>query len=66
MPHGLDKTHPCPTCGKEFRYGEISESPNFPFCSQRCKMVDLGRWLTGGYSIPGAPAPGEKETEKKS
>ncbi len=25
----------------------------FPFCSQRCRMVDLGRWLDGGYIIPG-------------
>ena len=23
-----------------------------PFCSERCKMADLGRWLTGGYRIP--------------
>ena len=23
-----------------------------PFCSERCKLTDLGRWLTGGYSIP--------------
>ena len=26
-----------------------------PFCSERCKMADLGRWLTGGYSVPAAP-----------
>jgi uncharacterized protein len=25
----------------------------FPFCSERCKQVDLGRWLTGQYAIPG-------------
>jgi endogenous inhibitor of DNA gyrase (YacG/DUF329 family) len=40
----------CPICGKpagaEFR----------PFCSRRCADVDLGRWLKGGYAIPGAPA----------
>ena len=28
-------------------------SPIFPFCSDRCRMVDLGRWLTGQYVIPG-------------
>ena len=27
-----------------------------PFCSDRCRMADLGRWLTGGYSVPGEPA----------
>jgi endogenous inhibitor of DNA gyrase (YacG/DUF329 family) len=25
-----------------------------PFCSERCKMADLGRWLSGGYRVPGA------------
>jgi uncharacterized protein len=33
----------------------------FPFCSQRCRDVDLGNWLTGKYSIPGAPIPQEPE-----
>lgn len=40
---------PCPICGKamvaRFR----------PFCSARCADVDLGRWLKGGYVIPGEP-----------
>jgi len=27
-----------------------------PFCSERCKMADLGRWLTGGYRIASTPA----------
>jgi endogenous inhibitor of DNA gyrase (YacG/DUF329 family) len=27
----------------------------FPFCSERCKLVDLGRWATGRYAIPGEP-----------
>jgi endogenous inhibitor of DNA gyrase (YacG/DUF329 family) len=26
-----------------------------PFCSERCKMADLGTWLTGGYAVPAAP-----------
>jgi len=28
-----------------------------PFCSERCKMADLGRWLTGGYRAPAEPLP---------
>jgi len=28
-----------------------------PFCSERCKMADLGRWLTGAYSVPAEPVP---------
>ena len=27
-----------------------------PFCSDRCKMADLGRWLSGDYRVPGAGA----------
>jgi endogenous inhibitor of DNA gyrase (YacG/DUF329 family) len=32
-----------------------------PFCSERCKMADLGRWLTGGYSVPVEDLPEEPE-----
>ena len=39
----------CPTCGKPA--GEAFK----PFCSKRCADIDLGRWLKGGYAIPGAP-----------
>ena len=34
-----------------------------PFCSERCKMADLGRWLTGGYSVPAEPLPEEPDSE---
>jgi len=50
----------CPICKKP-------EAPDFkPFCSQRCTDVDLNRWLSGSYAIPGrdgeAPIPeGESE-----
>lgn len=37
----------CPICGKE-------TDPKYrPFCSRRCADIDLGRWLTGSYVIPG-------------
>ena len=26
-----------------------------PFCSERCRMADLGRWLRGDYRVPGSP-----------
>ena len=37
-----------------------------PFCSDRCKLADLSRWLNGDYRIPGAPAapPGGTPTEE--
>ena len=41
---------PCPICGKPT--GEPSQIRFAPFCSQRCKDVDLNRWLKGAYTIP--------------
>ncbi|HVE90618.1 MAG TPA: DNA gyrase inhibitor YacG [Burkholderiaceae bacterium] len=41
----------CPTCGREVKW---DERQNFrPFCSERCKMIDLGTWASNGYSITG-------------
>ena len=58
------KPPPCPVCGKP-------AEANSPFCSRRCADIDLGRWLKGGYVIPGrpedvadkgpAPSPGKDE-----
>ena len=31
------------------------DNPTFPFCSYRCRMLDLARWLDGDYRIPAAP-----------
>mgnify|MGYP000114919567 CR=1 FL=1 len=42
----LRKTVPCPECGRD------SSRANYPFCSDRCRNVDLNRWLTGSYAIP--------------
>ena len=39
------KPKPCPICGKP----PVPDSR--PFCSERCRQVDLGRWLTGSYVI---------------
>jgi endogenous inhibitor of DNA gyrase (YacG/DUF329 family) len=38
----------CPRCGKET---EASENPFRPFCSERCKLIDLGNWVSGTYRI---------------
>jgi uncharacterized protein len=27
-------------------------APDFPFCSERCRLLDLGNWISGGYRIP--------------
>ncbi|HEX7114404.1 MAG TPA: DNA gyrase inhibitor YacG [Steroidobacter sp.] len=41
----------CPTCGREVEWSE--ESPYRPFCSERCKLIDLGAWASGQRAIPG-------------
>jgi endogenous inhibitor of DNA gyrase (YacG/DUF329 family) len=42
--------------------------PHFPFCSDRCRLVDLNRWFTGRYQIPVIDRPhrGEDEPELPS
>jgi endogenous inhibitor of DNA gyrase (YacG/DUF329 family) len=40
----------CPTCKDEVAPRE--ENAAFPFCSARCRAVDLGRWFTGAYAVP--------------
>lgn len=51
----------CPRCGKAFTYRGIAEHKPFPFCSSRCREVDLGNWLVGRYRLPSGrlPAPSE-------
>lgn len=41
----------CPICRSAVRAGR-PENPAAPFCSSRCRDVDLGRWLDGEYAIP--------------
>ena len=52
----------CPICRKPVR--PRSESPTYPFCEERCRLVDLGRWLGDEYRVPGeaadsSPKPGD-------
>ena len=37
----------CPTC----RSLVVKSDPNFPFCSDRCRVIDLGKWASAGYVI---------------
>jgi endogenous inhibitor of DNA gyrase (YacG/DUF329 family) len=39
----------CPTCRKQVL---DARGPIFPFCSERCQMADLGRWLGEEYRVP--------------
>jgi endogenous inhibitor of DNA gyrase (YacG/DUF329 family) len=38
----------CPICKKPVK----ADEPDFPFCSDRCRSIDLGKWATGAYVIP--------------
>lgn len=39
----------CTICRREFR---LEDSPAPPFCSERCRKIDLGRWLDERYTLP--------------
>jgi endogenous inhibitor of DNA gyrase (YacG/DUF329 family) len=47
----------CPICKKEV----TSTAPDFPFCSERCRTVDLGRWASGAYVIS-SPVPDAEDS----
>lgn len=57
QPRPARKPPACPVCGKP------ADAAHRPFCSDRCRQVDLGRWLTGAYAIPAGPAEPEEEEE---
>jgi len=57
----------CPNCGARVRWEPASRWR--PFCSERCKMVDLGAWFSEERGIPGEDLeelPGESDSEALS
>ena len=51
----ISEPKPCPICGKP------AVPSNRPFCSRRCADVDLNRWLSDVYVVPGKPEEAEDE-----
>lgn len=49
----------CPQCAQEVRWPETS---TYPFCSERCRLIDLGAWANEEYRIPGEPLPDPDHT----
>ncbi len=45
----------CPACGETTRFSP--DNPYRPFCSQRCKLQDLGAWANDGYRVPAVEPP---------
>lgn len=52
----------CPICKKEVGLSD----PYMPFCSERCKLIDLGNWASEKYIIPEPIQPSPSETESES
>jgi endogenous inhibitor of DNA gyrase (YacG/DUF329 family) len=59
MADSQSKTVQCPTCGRSVEWND--KSPWRPFCSERCKLMDLGAWASERHAIPGEAV----ETEEK-
>jgi len=49
----------CPTCQKEVPWIETSTFK--PFCSERCRLIDLGEWASEKHAIPDEPIPSTEE-----
>lgn len=49
------RTVKCPQCGKPVKW--LPDNPYRPFCSQRCKQIDLGAWASESYRVPGVEPP---------
>jgi uncharacterized protein len=47
MPHKRTLKLRCPTCKKPVK----SKDAEFPFCNERCRLIDLGKWASGAYVI---------------
>ena len=47
----------CPICKKPLD----QNAPYYPFCSERCKIIDLGNWASGRYVISSPKPPGEND-----
>ena len=48
----------CPICKK------ATDDEYRPFCSKRCADIDLGKWMTGGYTLPSEDIPDEEELDR--
>ena len=52
------RTHRCPTCRRETT---LAGNPTRPFCSERCRLLDLAAWADERFRIPGDPVPTEPD-----
>jgi endogenous inhibitor of DNA gyrase (YacG/DUF329 family) len=55
----------CPICHKQMETEKLDSWPSFPFCSERCRLIDLGRWLGEQYRIPVGPERPEEASQEE-
>lgn len=55
----MNKIVKCPTCKKQVEWTE--QSTFRPFCSKRCRLIDLGEWASEKHAIPTEPIPSTEE-----
>ncbi len=53
----------CPTCGKQVPLSQDERTKSFPFCSDRCRTVDLGGWSDEKFVIKGKELNVEQEED---
>jgi endogenous inhibitor of DNA gyrase (YacG/DUF329 family) len=52
----------CPICKKAVK----SSDADFPFCSDRCRTIDLGKWASGAYVVPSPLEDGEEQIRDRA
>ena len=57
----MSRTFPCPRCGESTQW---EDNPFRPFCSERCKLIDLGAWASDEYRLPTQDAPQAENSEE--
>jgi endogenous inhibitor of DNA gyrase (YacG/DUF329 family) len=56
----------CPICDRELHGESLQTMPSHPFCSDRCRAIDLARWLDQRYAVPACPIDADSEEEYDS
>jgi endogenous inhibitor of DNA gyrase (YacG/DUF329 family) len=55
----------CPICSRSYQIDALGELPSFPFCSERCHLIDLARWIDEKYAVPVSER-AEEESESEA
>ena len=56
----------CPICDRDIAGDTPRDMPFHPFCGNRCRLIDLGRWLDQRYALPAPPAGADSDEEYDS